>query len=179
MQPSAAFVYFGYQPNVSGNGDDNHYRCNHKRLLSIPAKKAVGCFFRAFSKDLRIGDWVVIERAGEVIPQIVRSDKEKRTGSETPFTMPVSCPSCNGALVNKADEAAIYCTNATCPAQLERLVEHFVSKGAMDIEGMGGKVGVSLIQNGLIADVADIYFLQKDKLIQIERMGEKSADLEA
>ncbi|MBS21895.1 MAG: DNA ligase (NAD(+)) LigA [Chloroflexi bacterium] len=129
-----------------------------------------------YSKDLRIGDWVVIERAGEVIPQIVRSDKEKRTGSETPFTMPVSCPSCNGALVNKADEAAIYCTNATCPAQLERLVEHFVSKGAMDIEGMGGKVGVSLIQNGLIADVADIYFLQKDKLIQIERMGEKSAD---
>ena len=129
-----------------------------------------------YSKDLRIGDWVVIERAGEVIPQIVRSDKEKRTGSETPFTMPVSCPSCNGALVNKAGEAAIYCTNATCPAQLERLVEHFVSKGAMDIEGMGGKVGVSLIQNGLIADVADIYFLQKDKLIQIERMGEKSAD---
>ena len=129
-----------------------------------------------YSKDLRIGDWVVIERAGEVIPQIVRSDKEKRTGSETPFTMPVSCPSCNGALVNKADEAAIYCTNATCPAQLERLVEHFVSKGAMDIEGMGGKVGVSLIQNGLITDVADIYFLQKDKLIQIERMGEKSAD---
>ena len=129
-----------------------------------------------YSKDLRIGDWVVIERAGEVIPQIVRSDKEKRTGSETPFTMPVSCPSCNGALVNKADETAIYCTNATCPAQLERLVEHFVSKGAMDIEGMGGKVGVSLIQNGLITDVADIYFLQKDKLIQIERMGEKSAD---
>jgi len=129
-----------------------------------------------YSKDLRIGDWVVIERAGEVIPQIVRSDKEKRTGSETPFAMPVSCPSCNGELVNKADEAAIYCTNATCPAQLERLVEHFVSKGAMDIEGMGGKVGVSLIQNGLITDVADIYFLQKDKLIQIERMGEKSAD---
>ena len=129
-----------------------------------------------YSKDLRIGDWVVIERAGEVIPQIVRSDKEKRTGNETPFTMPVSCPSCNEELVNRTDEAAIYCTNSTCPAQLERLVEHFVSKGAMDIEGMGGKVGISLIQSGLIADVADIYFLQKEKLEEIDRMGEKSTD---
>ena len=129
-----------------------------------------------YSKDLRIGDWVVIERAGEVIPQIVRSDKKKRTGNEILFSMPASCPSCNVELVNREDEAAIYCTNSTCPAQLERLVEHFVSKGAMDIEGMGGKVGISLIQSGLIADVADIYFLQKEKLEQIDRMGKKSAD---
>ena len=129
-----------------------------------------------YSKDLQIGDWVIIERAGEVIPQIVKSDKEKRTGNETPFSMPASCPSCNVGLVDRVDEAGIYCTNSTCPAQLERLVEHFVSKGAMDIEGMGGKVGISLIQNGLIADVADIYFLQKEKLEQIDRMGEKSAD---
>tara|TARA_B110000014_G_C20125414_1_gene599027 strand:+ start:3484 stop:5307 length:1824 start_codon:yes stop_codon:yes gene_type:complete len=129
-----------------------------------------------YSKDLQIGDWVIIERAGEVIPQIVKSDKEKRTGNEIPFSMPDSCPSCNVGLVDRVDEAGIYCTNSTCPAQLERLVEHFVSKGAMDIEGMGGKVGISLIQNGLIADVADIYFLQKEKLEQIDRMGEKSAD---
>ena len=116
------------------------------------------------SKDLKIGDWVVVERAGEVIPQIVRSDKNKRTGAETYFAMPTICPSCGTILVNRKDEAATYCTNSTCPEQLERLVEHFVGKTAMDIEGMGGKVGISLIQNELIKDVADIYFLQREKL---------------
>ena len=128
------------------------------------------------SKDLRIGDWVVVERAGEVIPQIVRSDKDKRTGTETSFSMPRTCPSCGAILANRKDEAATYCTNSTCPAQLERLVEHFVSKSAMDIEGMGGKVGISLIQSGLIKDVADIYFLQREKLEQLDRMGKKSVD---
>ena len=128
------------------------------------------------SKDLRIGDWVVVERAGEVIPQIVKSDKDKRTGNETSFSMPRMCPSCGAILANRKDEAATYCTNSTCPAQLERLVEHFVSKSAMDIEGMGGKVGISLIQSGLIKDVADIYFLQREKLEQLDRMGKKSVD---
>ena len=128
------------------------------------------------SKDLRIGDWVVVERAGEVIPQIVRSDKDKRTGTETSFSMPRMCPSCGAILANRKDEAATYCTNSTCPAQLERLIEHFVSKSAMDIEGMGGKVGISLIQSGLIKDVADIYFLQREKLEQLDRMGKKSVD---
>ena len=128
------------------------------------------------SKDLKIGDWVVVERAGEVIPQIVRSDKDKRTGAETYFAMPAICPSCGTILVNRKDEAATYCTNSTCPAQLERLIEHFVSKSAMDIEGMGGKVGISLIQSGLIKDVADIYFLQREKLEQLDRMGKKSVD---
>ena len=128
------------------------------------------------SKDLKIGDWVVVERAGEVIPQIVRSDKDKRTGAETYFAMPAICPSCDTILVNRKGEAATYCTNSTCPAQLERLVEHFVGKGAMDIEGMGGKVGISLIQNGLIKDVADIYFLQRERLEQLDRMGKKSVD---
>ena len=128
------------------------------------------------SKDLRIGDWGVVERAGEVIPQIVRSDKDKRTGTETSFSMPRMCPSCGAILANRKDEAATYCTNSTCPAQLERLIEHFVSKSAMDIEGMGGKVGISLIQSGLIKDVADIYFLQREKLEQLDRMGKKSVD---
>ena len=128
------------------------------------------------SKDLKIGDWVVVERAGEVIPQIVKSHKDKRTGSETYFSMPSLCPSCGAKLVNREDEAATFCTNSTCPAQLERLVEHFVSKSAMDIEGMGGKVGISLIQSGLIKDVADIYFLQREKLEQLDRMGKKSVD---
>ncbi|PZC43631.1 MAG: DNA ligase (NAD+) [Chloroflexi bacterium] len=128
------------------------------------------------SKDLRIGDWVIVERAGEVIPQVVKSHKDKRTGSETPFSMPSLCPSCGAKLVNREGEAATFCTNSTCPAQLERLIEHFVSKSAMDIEGIGGKVGVSLIQNGLIKDVADIYFVQREKLEQLDRMGKKSVD---
>jgi DNA ligase (NAD+) len=128
------------------------------------------------SKDLKIGDWVIVERAGEVIPQVVKSHKDKRTGSETSFSMPSLCPSCGAKLVNREGEAATFCTNSTCPAQLERLVEHFVSKSAMDIEGMGGKVGVSLIQNGLIKDVADIYFVQREKLEQLDRMGKKSVD---
>jgi len=128
------------------------------------------------SKDLKIGDWVIVERAGEVIPQVVKSHKDKRTGSETSFSMPIVCPSCGAKLVNREGEAATFCTNSTCPAQLERLVEHFVSKSAMDIEGMGGKVGVSLIQNGLIKDVADIYFVQREKLEQLDRMGKKSVD---
>ena len=128
------------------------------------------------SKDLKIGDWVIVERAGEVIPQVVKSHKDKRTGSETPFSMPSLCPSCGAKLVNREGEAATFCTNSTCPAQLERLIEHFVSKSAMDIEGIGGKVGVSLIQNGLIKDVADIYFVQREKLEQLDRMGKKSVD---
>jgi DNA ligase (NAD+) len=128
------------------------------------------------SKDLKIGDWIIVERAGEVIPQVVKSHKDKRTGSETLFSMPSLCPSCGAKLVNREGEAATFCTNSTCPAQLERLIEHFVSKSAMDIEGIGGKVGVSLIQNGLIKDVADIYFVQREKLEQLDRMGKKSVD---
>jgi DNA ligase (NAD+) len=127
------------------------------------------------SKDLRIGDFVVVERAGEVIPQVVRSEPSLRKGNEKLFSMPSHCPSCGERTVRHRDEVAIYCLNNSCRAQLIRLIEHFVSKPAMNIEGMGGKTGVSLIANNLISDISDIYSLTKEQLINIDRMGEKSA----
>ncbi len=119
-------------------------------------------------KDLLIGDRVVVERAGEVIPQVVRVlDPEKRTGDEHAFVMPQACPSCAEPVVSPEDEAMSYCVNASCPAQLVRLLEHFVSRGAMDIEGMGIKWGEYLIRQGLIQDVADIYRLSRDDLARL------------
>jgi len=128
------------------------------------------------AKDLRKGDWIVVERAGDVIPQVVSVITSRRTGKEKPFEFPTECPSCGEAVVNPEDEAAAYCVNASCPLQLVRLLEHFVSRNTMDIDGMGGKWGGILIQQGLIKDVADLYLLEKESLLEIERMGEKSAD---
>ena len=126
------------------------------------------------SKDLMKKDWVVVERAGEVIPQIVKALPERRTGDEQPFEMPTACPSCDGPVVRPDDEAMSYCVNASCPAQLVRLLEHFVGKGAMDIDGMGGKLGIMLIRQGLVKDVADLYYLEAEQLVALERMAEKS-----
>ena len=125
-------------------------------------------------KDLRIGDWVVVERAGEVIPQVVSVITGRRIGAETPFEMPVSCPSCEQPLVRPEGEAMSFCVNAGCPAQLVRRLEHFVSKGAMDIDGLGIKQTAMLMDVGLIKEVADLYGLQADQLLELERMGEKS-----
>lgn len=127
------------------------------------------------TKDLQIGDWVYVERAGEVIPQVIGPNINKRTGQETKFSMPKVCPSCNNPTTKNLDEAALYCTNTSCPGQMVRLIEHFVSKSAMDIEGMGGKTGITLIENGLIENISDIYNLKKENLIELERMGEKSS----
>ena len=127
-------------------------------------------------KDLKVGDWVIVERAGEVIPQIVSVIEDKRTGDEEPFVMPTECPSCGEELVRPEGEAMTYCVNAACPAQLVRLLEHFVSRGAMDIEGLGVRQVVVLLERGLISDVADLYALEgrRDDLVAIDRMGEKS-----
>ena len=119
------------------------------------------------SKDLMIGDWVVVERAGEVIPQVVSVIADRRSGDEREFSMPSACPSCSEPVVSPEDEAMSYCYNASCPAQLVRLLEHFVSRGAMDIEGMGIKWGEYLIRQGLIKDVADIYYLKPDDLARL------------
>ena len=127
------------------------------------------------SKDLLIGDWVVVERAGEVIPQIVSVVPGRRTGDERPFQMPTTCPSCGQPVVRPGEEAMSYCMNASCPAQLVRLLEHFVSRGAMDIEGMGEKQGTMFIERGLVKDVADLYYIGKEELLNMERMAEKSA----
>lgn len=127
-------------------------------------------------KDLRIGDRVVVERAGEVIPQVVRALPEYRTGDPEKFKMITECPSCETEIVRREGEAASYCINSGCPRQLVRLVEHFVSKGAMDIEGLGIKQGEALIERGFIKDVGDIYLLgdHREKILEMERMAEKS-----
>ena len=129
------------------------------------------------SKDLRVGDWVIVERAGEVIPQIVSAITERREEDVVVEpTFPTECPKCEQPIVRPKDEAMYYCVNAACPEQLVRSVEHFVSKGAMDIEGMGGKQAQLLIEKGMVKDVADLYTLHKykDDLVALDRMAEKS-----
>ena len=128
------------------------------------------------SKDIRVGDWVVVERAGEVIPQVVEVQRERRTGDEHTFAMPEACPSCGSLVEKPEDEAMSYCRNLGCPAQLVRLMEHFVSRGAMDIEGLGVMQVVALLDKGLIGDVADLYGLasKSAEMLEMERMGEKS-----
>ena len=126
------------------------------------------------SKDLREGDTVVVERAGEVIPQIVRFLPEKRTRQRRRYRFPTECPSCHQTVVRPEGEAMSYCVNAACPGQLVRLLEHFVSRGGMDIEGMGWKLGIALIENGLVKDVADLFYLKAAQLLELERMADKS-----
>lgn len=126
-------------------------------------------------KDLRIGDWVTVERAGEVIPQVVSPVVARRTGGEREFKMPERCPACGEPAVRFPGEAARYCVNTRCPAQFARLLMHFVSRGAMDVEGLGERQCLALIDAGLVEDVADIYYLTKEQLLGLERMGEKSA----
>ena len=126
------------------------------------------------SKGLMIGDWVVVERAGEVIPQIVSVIPSRRTGAERPFEMPTRCPGCDQPVVRPEGEAMSRCVNAACPAQLARLFGHFVGKGAMDIEGMGEKQVRMLISREMLRDVADLYYLKEEELLKLERMAEKS-----
>ena len=127
-------------------------------------------------KDIRIGDWVVVERAGEVIPQVVGPVTERRTGEEREFAMPERCPVCGVPVVRAEGEAATRCPNAACPAQLFELLKHFVSRGAMDVEGMGERLCQSLLDAGLVRDIADVYGITRDDLLPLERMAEKSAD---
>ena len=128
------------------------------------------------NRDLRKGDMVVVERAGEVIPQVIKPLVEKRGCSDEEVHMPHKCPSCAQPIVHREGEAMSYCVNASCPAQLVRLIEHFVSRGAMDIEGLGIKQGQALIDAGILKDVADIYTLSdhREQLLDMERMAEKS-----
>ena len=130
------------------------------------------------SKDLRIGDAVIVERAGEVIPQVVHPIPSKRDGSETELQMPTNCPVCNHVIFSTQDEAMSYCVNSGCPAQTSKMVEHFVSKGAMDIQGLGPKQIQVLITENLIEDASDLYDLKnhQERAIEIERIGETSLD---
>ena len=126
-------------------------------------------------KDIREGDWVVVERAGEVIPQIVGPVLARRTGEERVFHMPDRCPVCGTAVVKPEDEAMHRCPNTSCLAQFFELLKHFVSKGAMDIDGLGERWCRILMDVGLVEDVADLYCLKVDKLLELDRMGEKLA----
>ncbi len=126
-------------------------------------------------KDIRIGDTVTVQRAGDVIPEIVGPVPSLRTGEEQVFHMPDTCPVCGSEVVKPAGEAMHRCTNAACPAQALERIKHFASRGAMDIEGLGEKLCTSLFQVGLVKDAGDIYSLTVDDLTTLERMGPKSA----
>ena len=126
-------------------------------------------------KDVRIGDTVIVQRAGDVIPQVVGPVLSKRTGKERRFRPPRKCPSCKTKLVRPEGEVMRYCVNPACPAQAFRRMEHFVSRGAMDIDGVGEQLSLTLMKEGLVKDPADLYALTKEQLLDLERMGEKSA----
>lgn len=126
-------------------------------------------------KDIRIGDTVVIQKAGDIIPEVVRVLTEKRDGTEQVFTMPDTCPACDEPLYREEGEAAVRCQNSNCPAQQMRSIIHFASRPAMDIEGLGPAVVEQLLDEKLIADVGDLYFLKFEDLVALERFGEKSA----
>ncbi|MHA2025776.1 MAG: NAD-dependent DNA ligase LigA [Candidatus Thorarchaeota archaeon] len=126
-------------------------------------------------KDIRVGDTVVVERAGDVIPQVVRPIEEKRSGSEKVFKMPNTCPECGGEVSLSFDKRAASCTNSMCPAQLRRGISHFVSRAGMDIEGLGKKRVDQLIDAGLVTSFSSIYSLTTEQLTGIERFGDRSA----
>ena len=126
-------------------------------------------------KDIRIGDWVTVERAGDVIPQIVGPVLVQRTGRERVFEMPKACPVCGTPVVKTEAEAMHRCPNTSCPAQFFELLKHFVSKGAMEIDGLGERWCRILIDEGLVKDLADLYRIETQSLIELERMGEKLA----
>jgi DNA ligase (NAD+) len=125
-------------------------------------------------KDIRIGDTVVIEKAGEVIPAVVEVKTAARTGKEKKFRMPSTCPVCGGKVVQDEGQVALRCINVRCPAQLKRRIEHFASRGAMDIEGLGEVMVEQLVGRELVSDVSDLYELTAERIGSIERTGEKS-----
>lgn len=127
-------------------------------------------------KDIRIGDHVLIQKAGDVIPEVVKSLPEKRTGKERIFEMPALCPECQSQVSREEGEAAHRCTSISCPAQQREAIIHFVSRDAMNIDGLGPAVIQQLLEAGLIQDAADLYTLQYDALLKLERMGKKSAE---
>jgi DNA ligase (NAD+) len=128
-------------------------------------------------KDIRIGDTVILQKAGDIIPEIVSVCRDERTGKEAPYEMPRLCPSCGEPVSKPENEAATRCTNtSSCPAQIERSIEHFASRDAMNIDGMGPAVVKLLLGEGLISKVSDLYKLRREDIASLERMGEKSAE---
>jgi DNA ligase (NAD+) len=127
-------------------------------------------------KDIRIGDRVLVERAGDVIPQVVKAITEERDGSEKKFKIPEGCPVCGAEVVISADKKQARCPNLNCPAQLRERITHYASRQAMDIEGLGEKRVQQLIDAGLIKRLPDLYSLNRDELLELEGFAQKSAD---
>ena len=126
-------------------------------------------------KDIRVGDIVIVQKAGDIIPEIVASVKDKRDGSEKEYLVPEVCPACGGIVEKDEDMAAVRCVNELCPAKRSRALAHFASKGAMNIDGLGQQIIDLLVENDLIENVADLYSLRVEDVAKLERMGEKSA----
>ncbi len=126
--------------------------------------------------DLKIGDWVVIERRGDVIPKIIKTIPERRDGSERDYHFPDLCPACGSSTERVEGEVMRYCTNISCPAQLKEHLAHFAGRGAMDIEGLGMERVVLLVEADLVHDIADLYTLTAEQVVALERMGEKSTE---
>ncbi len=126
-------------------------------------------------KDIRVGDTVIVQKAGDIIPEIVASVKEKRDGSEKVYEVPCACPACGEPVERDEDMAAVRCVNELCPAKRSRAIAHFTSKGAMNIDGLGQQIIDLLIENNLIDNVADLYLLKSEDIAKLDRMGEKSA----
>ena len=143
---------------------------------TMVSKATLHNFDEIARKDIRIGDRVLVKRAGDVIPYIVGPIVDARQGHEQPIERPSICPVCGRPVVQLPDEVALYCENAACPAQLIRRVEYFVSRGAMDIDGFGTQTAALLFEKGLIHDVADIYTLRRDDLLELEGFKEKKVD---
>ena len=128
-------------------------------------------------RGIMLGDTVVVRKAGDIIPEVVRAVTEKRKGNERPFLLPSVCPSCGEPVFyDETEAAAARCTNSACPAQLSRSIEHFASKNAMNIDGLGPQIVELLLENHLISDVSDLYTLKKEDIARLDRMGEKSAE---
>jgi len=127
-------------------------------------------------KDIRLGDSVLVKRAGEVIPYIMASLPEKRDGKQLPYSPPETCPSCASELVKDPEAVAWYCENTNCPAQLNRTLENYASRAAMDIAGLGEKIVIQLTEAGLVKSIADLYTLKKDDLLKLDKFGDLKAD---
>jgi DNA ligase (NAD+) len=127
-------------------------------------------------KDVRIGDTVIVQRAGDVIPEVVAVVKDKRTGDEKKFRVPDKCPICGSRVYRDPDEAVSRCTNMSCPAIVKRSIGHFASKAAMDIDGLGTKIIDQMVDTGLVKTVADLYRLTKEDLMGLERLADKSSE---
>jgi DNA ligase (NAD+) len=127
-------------------------------------------------KDIRIGDRVMVKRAGDVIPYIIGPIVDARSGAEKPYILPEQCPVCHQPVENIEGEVAWYCINSSCPAQIIRNIEHYVSRGAMDVVGLGIKIVEQLVETGLVRDVADLYNLRREELLQLEGFAEKKVD---